>query len=202
MTRFHKPAPIDPAQIEALGGSDPWDVVEAAHRTAAIVVGRGRENEDPEVTARLVELVPELGLATLAQLWSQRPARSLPGALWRLYVLHEWVQRSPHEVSRAYIAGAGHADVYRVIAGLSEPPAPEDLRELTLTILNGVFAGDLEVALERAAAFAHVMAVGLADPSADPQEISAEQVGRAARIQTMARDLHVCAGLWGRGDLT
>ncbi|MGB5951696.1 MAG: hypothetical protein WBG57_04165 [Ornithinimicrobium sp.] len=200
--RFHKPAPMDPAEFDALAGSDPWDVVEAAHRTAAIVVGRGRENEDPEVTARLIELVPELGLATLAQLWSQRPARSLPGALWRLYVLHEWVQRSPQEVSRAYTAGAAHADVYRVIAGLSEPPTPEDLRELTMTILNGVFTGDLEVALERAAAFAHVMAVGLADPSADTHDVSTEQVRRAARIQTMAQDLHVCAGLWGRGDLT
>ncbi|MGB3187053.1 MAG: DNA-directed RNA polymerase subunit beta, partial [Ornithinimicrobium sp.] len=61
---------------------------------------------------------------------------------------------------------------------------------------------DLEVALERAAAFAHVMAVGLADPAADMTDVPAEQVKRAARIQSMARDLHVCAGLWGRGDLT
>ena len=200
--RFHKPAPMDPAQFDALAGEDPWDVVEAAHRTAAIVVGRGRENEDPEVTARLIELVPELGLVTLAQLWADRPARSLPGALWRLYLLHEWVQRSPDEVARAYTAGARHADVYRVIAGLSEPPAPEDLRKLTQAILNGVFTGDLEVALERAAAFAHVMAVGLADPAAEVSEVPPEQVTRAARIQTMARDLHVCAGMWGRGDLT
>ncbi|CAN5436079.1 hypothetical protein BH23ACT6_BH23ACT6_19720 [soil metagenome] len=199
--RFHKPAPMDPAQFDGLAGPDPWDVVEAAHRTAAIVVGRGRENEDPEVTARLIELVPELGLATLAQLWADRPARSLPGALWRLYLLHEWVQRSPDEVARAYTAGAGHADVYRVIAGLSEPPSPQDLRELTQAILNGVFTGDLEVALERAAAFAHVMAVGLADPAADVEDVPAEQVRRAARVQTMARDLHVCAGLWSRGDL-
>ncbi|MGB3184238.1 MAG: hypothetical protein WBB15_00040, partial [Ornithinimicrobium sp.] len=181
--RFHKPAPMDPVQFDALAGPDPWDVVEAAHRTAAIVVGRGRENDDPEVTARLIELVPELGLVTLAQLWADRPARSLPGALWRLYLLHEWVQRSPGEVARAYTAGAAHADVYRVIAGLSEPPAPEDLRELTQAILNGVFTGDLEVALERAAAFAHVMAVGLADPAADMTDVPAEQVKRAARIQ-------------------
>lgn len=177
-------------------------MVEAAHRTAAILVGRGRATEDPQVSARLVDLVPEVGLATLAELWADRPARSLPGALWRLYLLHEWVQRAPVEVARAYTAGAAHADVYRVIAGVTEPPQPADLRELTSAILSGVFTGDLRVALERGAAFAHVAAIGLVDPAAGVDEVSADQVRRAKRMQEMARDLHACAGLWDRGDLT
>lgn len=200
--KHHKPALTDPVVFDTLSGEDPFDVVEAAHRTAAILVGRGRESEDPEVTARLVELVPELGLATLADLWADRPARSLPGALWRLYLLHEWVQRAPVEVSRAYTAGASHADVYRVIAGLSEPPDPGGLRELTAAILGGVFTGDFRVALERGSAFAHVTAIGLIDPAAAVDEVSAEQVQRGKRMQDMARDLHACAGLWERGHLT
>jgi len=199
--RHHKPALVDPATLDAHQGEDPWDVVEAAHRTAAILVGRGRSSDDPEVTARLVDLVPEVGLATLAQMWADRPARSLPGALWRLYLLDEWVQRAPVEVAHAYTAGAAHADVYRVIAGLTEPPRPTDLRELTQAILNGVFTGDLRVALERAAAFAHVTAIGLTDPEAGVDEVPPERVRRAGRMQEMARDLHVCAGMWERGDL-
>jgi hypothetical protein len=199
--RHHKPALVDPALLDSQQGEDPWDVVEAAHRTAAILVGRGRSSDDPEVTARLVDLVPQVGLATLAQMWADRPARSLPGALWRLYLLDEWVQRAPVEVARAYVAGAEHADVYRVIAGLTEPPRPTDLRELTQAILSGVFTGDLRVALERAAAFAHVTAIGLSDPEADVDEVGSERVRRAGRMQEMARDLHVCAGMWERGDL-
>lgn len=199
--RHHKPALTNPVRFDTYAAEEPWDIVEAAHRTAAIVVGRGRANEDPEVTARLVALVPQLGLATLAELWADRPARSLPGALWRLYLLHEWVQRSPLEVAKAYTAGAAHADVYRVIAGLSEPPKPEDLIDLTTAILTGVFTGDLRVALERAAAFAHVIAVGLVDPSAGVDDVDSAELRRAKSMQEMARDLHICAGLWDRSNL-
>ena len=76
---------------------DPAEVTEVAHQTAAILVGTGRAAHDPEVTARLVTLVDDLGLSTVADLWSARPARSLPGALWRLYALREWVRRSPEQ---------------------------------------------------------------------------------------------------------
>ena len=54
----------------------------------------------PQVTARLVTLVDDLGLSPVADLWSARPARSLPGALWPLYALREWVRRSPEPASR------------------------------------------------------------------------------------------------------
>lgn len=63
---------------------DPAQLTEAAHETAAVLVGTGRAASDPDLTSRLVALVDELGLSTLAELWADRPARSLPGALWRL----------------------------------------------------------------------------------------------------------------------
>lgn len=198
--RHHRPALTDPARLDLPStDTDPVEVAEAAHRTAAVIVGRGRDNDDPRVADRLIGLVDELGLATVAELWSHRPARSLPGALWRLYALHEWVQLQPEEVARAFTAGSGHAEVYRVIAGVAEPPSPEDLAELTRRILRGVFDGDLAVALERAAAFCHVMAVGLSEPSAD--DVSGDQVQQAARMQCTARDLQSCAGAWRTDDL-
>lgn len=198
--RFHRPT-LRPAEVlEGIaGGVDPLEAAEAAHRTAELVVGRGRSGTDPALTARLVSLVEELGLPTVAEMWADRPARTLPGALWRLYLLHEWVGRQPEEVGRRFTAGATHAEVYRAIAGVAEPPQPEDLRRLTEEILTGVFTGDLAVALERASAFCHVMAVGLVDPGAD--EVPADQVRRAARLRDTADDLTASARLWRLGDL-
>jgi hypothetical protein len=90
-----RPAYLTPAALEALGGSyDPTDALRAAHATAAVLVHTGRATDDPQLTSRRVDRVAEIGLWTVAALWSGRPARSLPGSLWRLYVLHEWVRRS------------------------------------------------------------------------------------------------------------
>ena len=63
-----------------------------------MLLGAGRAAHDPEVTARLVTLVDDLGLDTVAELWSGRPGRSLPGALWRL-MRCEMVRRNPVQSS-------------------------------------------------------------------------------------------------------
>ena len=102
------------------------------------------------MTTRLVTLVDDLGLSTVADLWSARPARSLPGALWRLYALREWVRRSPEQASREYAAGIRFTDVAHAVAGIAEPPRPEEMQRVADQILAGVFEGDLAVALERA----------------------------------------------------
>jgi len=187
------------------GAPDPARVPEIAHETAAVIVGTGRAAHDHALTTRLVALVEELGLSTLAELWADRPARSLPGALWRLYALREWVQRDPVGASADYAAGIRFADVPHVVAGVAEPPGPAELQALTDTILTGVFEGDLAVALERAAAFCRVISAGranLADDSdaSDPVRSSA-QTRRAASMQTTGEDLEVCARLWRKGDL-
>ncbi|USQ80702.1 hypothetical protein NF556_03320 [Ornithinimicrobium faecis] len=201
--RFHKPIPLPPDSIDATTPApDQLEAAEMAHRSAAVLVDRGRASDDPELLQRLMDLPRTVGLQTLAEVWSARPARTLPGALWRLYVLDEWVQRAPEVVAEAFTAGASRAEVYRVISGVVEPPRPEDLRELTHQILSGVYEGDLDVALERAAAFCHVTATGLAVLHEDDGESSrSEQLRRAARLQETATDLQACAKLWLRGDL-
>src|SRR5690242_8661921 len=91
-----RPAFFSEAALEAHGPAyDPTEQIHVAHETALALVHAGRAASDPAVTQKLVALVDDIGLSTLAELWSQRPARSLPGALWRLYVLREWVQRAP-----------------------------------------------------------------------------------------------------------
>ena len=123
-----RPAMMSPAAMEAFGGTvDPVQEIEAAHQTAAVLVHAGRAANDPTVTARLIDLVEELGLSTVADLWAHRPARTLPGALWRLYVLREWVRRAPDEASLDYTAGVRFADVDHAVAGAAEPPGPSEV---------------------------------------------------------------------------
>lgn len=192
-----RPAFFSPSALEAHGGAyDPTEEIHVAHETAAALVHAGRASADPELTTRLVALVDDIGLSTMAELWSQRPARSLPGALWRLYVLREWVRRAPEEASREYAAGIRFTGPSHAIAGAADPPSPEEMGRLVDEILRGVFEGDLSVALERAAAFCRVVSAGRADVSVG--DATAEQ---AANVLAMADDLSACARLWRSGGL-
>jgi hypothetical protein len=196
--RPRRPAMMSPAAMEAFGGTvDPMQEIEAAHQTAAVLVHAGRSAHDPTVTARLVDLVEELGLSTVADLWAHRPARTLPGALWRLYVLREWVRRAPDEASLDFRAGVRFADVDHAVAGAADPPGPAEVTDLADTILAGVFEGDLAVALERAAAFCRVVAAGRADRSEGE-----EAATRAAHLMDTADDLTAAASLWRLGELS
>lgn len=202
-----RPVHFGPDDLEAHGGTlpGPAETTEMAHQTAAILVGAGRAAHDPEVTTRLVALVDDLGLSTVADLWSARPGRSLPGALWRLYALREWVRRSPEEASREYAAGIRFTDVAHAVAGIAEPPRPEELQRVADQILTGVFEGDLAVALERAAAFCAVISAGRAELAHDRDDLDPEGASGltrtgAALLQT-GEDLRACANLWRAGDL-
>ncbi len=198
-----RPVHFGPDAMEAHGGTTPGpaELTEIAHQTASVIVGTGRAAHDPGVTARLVALVDELGLSTIADLWSGRPARSLPGVLWRLYVLREWVRRSPEAASREYAAGMRLTDVNHVVAGVAVPPGPEEVNALADTILAGVFEGDFAVALERAAAFCAVISAGRA-ALADDAEHPLAETERAARMLQTSHDLRASAALWRADDLS
>jgi hypothetical protein len=203
-----RPAFFTPVSMDSRGGAeslDPARVTEVAHETAAVIVRTGRAAHDRELTTRLVALVDDLGLSTIAELWADRPARTLPGALWRLYALREWVGRDPVGASADYAAGIRFADVPHVVAGVAEPPGPAELRELTDAILTGVFEGDLAIALERASGFCRVVAAGRAQRANDAEGHDplwgSAQTRRAASLLTTADDLETCARLWRKGDL-
>jgi hypothetical protein len=200
-----RPALFGPHALDAFeAGIDPAAASEAAHATAWAIVEAGRQAEDPELTARLVHLVDEHGLDTIADLWSDRPARSLPGALWRLYVVREWVRRDSVGAAQDYQAGQSLAQVSDVVAGVAQPPGPDEVRALVDSVLTGVYDGDLDVALERAAAFCRVVSAGRAvraDDLADHAE-SVLLTKRAASLQQTAEDLEAAAHAWRAADLT
>lgn len=208
--RPRRPARLTPGMMDVFASEslDPAVIVGVADESAAALVHAGRASDDPDVTRRLVEIVDEIGLSTLAELWAQRPARSLPGLLWRLYVLREWVRRDPAGASADYAEGLRFADVAGVVAGAATPPGPQELRDLADEILRGVFDGDLGVALHRAGAFCRVVAAGRgAREDVDIEEIEADagdwppQLRRAAAMLTTAEDLEAGGRAWRAGDL-
>lgn len=156
-------------------GPDPAALEEIAHLTADVVVHRGRAEAAPEVLERLVTLVDREGIDAVAEMWASSPANTLPGALWRMYLLREWVRTAPEVFALHYRLGSESAQVSHVVAGVSSPPNPQDVADLADRVLSGLFVGDLDVALERAAAFCRVVAVG-ATHDAD----SLDQAGSAA----------------------
>lgn len=197
-TRFHRPAlPGDGVFAELPGEEDPAVRAEAGARVATLLVRGARDRADEVVVERVVRLADEQGLDDLAELWARAPADSLAGALWRLYLLRASVHRDPAKASREFAAGRTAAPVHDVVAGVVDPPGADEVRQLTDTVLRGVVAADLAVALERAAAFARVVAVGRAVLAEHPPA-STES---AARLVTTAEQLEFAARMERAGHL-
>lgn len=195
---------LDPRAAEELPGDlDPALRGEVAHTTANALVHGGRASEDPAVVDRLVRLVEAEGLDLVAGLWSDSPPHTLPGALWRLYALREWVRRDPRTVAARYGLGEQRAEVHGVIAGVAAPPGPAEVAEVVDAVLSGVYTGDLAVALERAAAFCRVLATGASlDADLVPDESEATRLTHgAAGLTRTAEELEEAAGLWRAGTL-
>ena len=149
--------------FEALvGGADPALVREAADRAAALLVRGARATGDAEVADRLQHLAETEGIETIAEVWSGAPADSLAGCLWRLYLLRSWVYADPVGVSRQFEAGRRSAQVARVVAGVADPPGPEQLKAMIDEVLRGIAGRDFAAVLLRAAAFSRVVAAGRA----------------------------------------
>ncbi len=204
--RPHKPKPFAPADFEVFaGGVDPSRVSEAAHMAAHALVHHGRDADDPEITRRLVELADRQGLEAIAEMWAESPARSLPGALWRLYALRAATQQNPERIAAFFASGKEIAQVSNVVAGAAEPPGAVEMTSMADTILSGAFDGEFDVALERFAAFCRVVALGQANHAdgADPGNGShASKLTRSSsQLVRTAEDLEHAAASWRRGAL-
>ena len=147
---------------DIVGGADPAKVREAGDLAATVLVRGARESDDPELAERIVHLAETEGLETLAEVWSGAPADTLAGSLWRLFLLRSWVHADPDRVATEYDAGQRRVDVARVVAGVEDPPGPDELRRMVDDVLRGIARGDFAVTLFRAAAFARIVAAGRA----------------------------------------
>lgn len=203
-SQFRRPAYRDPASFDRReGGADPADIAQAAHDTAHALVDRGRNAADPETTERFVRLAETEGIQAIAELWADSPARSLAGALWRVYALRAAVQKSPERMSEYYRLGRSQS-APAAIAGVPEPPTAEEMTKLADMILAGMYSGDIDVAFDRAGAFCRVIARGQAlwADTRSPQAEEAERMtNKAGQLVTTAEELESSARAYRSGTL-
>lgn len=189
------------------GGTDPAQVTRLAHDTAWTLVSRVRQHADPAVLERLVRYTDEHGIDAIAELWATSGPRTLPGALWRVYVLRMLIAHTADELTYEYRCGVDElptADA--LIAGAATPTGPAEMQQLADEILTGVFAGDLALALDRAAAFCRVVQAGAVAIANDSDLVAPARGSRlteqAARMQDLADEFGSAARLWRLGSLT
>ena len=184
-----------------VGEEDPAERAEIAHTTAQAMVSRGRQSgEDEQLQQRLIQFVDTEGLESVAEIWSHSPPDTLPGALWRLYVLREWARRDPDTIAERYRLGAHRAEVAGVVAGVADPLGPQEIRQMLDAVLSGVYRGDLAVALERAGSFLRVLATGSAMDADWKEEHDADLAQlltrRAGSLLDTASELEHAASLY------
>ncbi|MBW9216755.1 hypothetical protein KV102_18085 [Mumia sp. zg.B53] len=192
MAEFKKPLVAAPELFAARqADQDPVARAEAGARVAHLLVRGARDASDQATTERVLALADEHGLDLLAELWADAPGDSLAGALWRLYVLRTWVRRDAVQAAREFDAGKAHAPVDEVVAGVVDPPGPQEVVALADAVVRGVVTNDLADTLDRAAAFARIVGVGRAALGEDDhgQAISASRlVDTAAALESAARN--------------
>ena len=204
---FHKPTQYSGDKFDTYeGGEDPAQILRVAHNTARALVNRARENDDPEVLARLIAYTDDHGIDAIAELWARSSPRSLPGALWRIYLIRLLIRQDPVGTSMLFQRGSEvlHT-IDTVVAGAPMPTGPDEITELADEILRGVFAGDFSIALDRAAAFCRICAAGatsLADDSdVTAPERASEFTARANRFALTGDEFAACARLQRAGEL-
>lgn len=204
---FHKPTKFSGAKFESLqGGEDPAQISRVAHETAHALLSRVRDSPEAEVVDRLVAFTDEHGIDAVAELWSRANPRSLPGALWRIYLLRAMVRQDADGTSFLYQRGSELATtIDPVVAGATTPTGTVEIIALADQILRGLFQGDFGVALDRAAAFCRVTSLGCTSVADDVETVSPERASdlttRALRLSQTASELTACAGLWRTGTL-
>lgn len=214
MTRqFHRPARLDPEAAESIEGAiDTAASSELAHQAAQALVGDspladdGPGAGDPgEWITRpgVVAGVAANGVDAVAELWADSPAATLPGALWRLFLVREWIRRDPALIARRYATVIDLSDLgaddgalarFEVARAEARPaPSPDDLRAALDRVLAGDLADVVALApvLVAVAAFLRALAAG-SDPvwiTDDADELADRVTRRDSALLATADEL-------------
>jgi hypothetical protein len=204
---FHKPTQFSGSKFESFqGGEDPAQISRVAHETAHALLNRVRESPETDIVDRLVAFTDEHGIDAVAELWSRASPRSLPGSLWRIYLMRAMVRQDAEGTSYLYQRGTELATtIDPVVAGATAPTGPAEITALADQILRGLFQGDFAVALDRAAAFCRLSSLGCTSVADDVEQTSPERASelttRALRLSQTATEFVSCARLWRAGTL-
>ena len=201
--RPRRPAPLEPHIFDRFeGGTDPALTLQLAHDTASALVHRVKESDDPAVLQRVIDYAVNNGVGELAELWAHAPAHSLPGSLWRLYVVHASIVGDALFAASAHEHGvqlASGADA--VVAGAGQPTTPADIQRLAHDILRGAFTGEIGDALDRAAAYCRIQSRGITEIVGQSELGNSALLQRALTLTDFASDFAASAKLDRQGQL-
>lgn len=225
-TNTGSPRPARPGQLDQMmadniaGGADPAQINEMSHASAAALLDRVHHTQDAELVERVLTLVDREGVDVIAELWSKAEPDSLPGVLWRLYLLRSWMRKQRDTIARLWRLGEPIATSASAIAGVDSAPTEDDIARTADSILTGAFRGDFAVALTRASVFVGIVALGLRveareltqQANLNPVGSAAEQSKRwrtqaaqllhtAANLNITSKDFKHGAALWRQGKL-
>ncbi|WP_194949434.1 hypothetical protein [Actinomyces trachealis] len=224
MRQFHRPARLDPEVAESIEGTaDIATTSELAHRTAQLLIDAtdatghadptgvahataataDADDEPLAVTRAGVVAVAAKGVDEVAELWADSPADTLPGTLWRLFLLREWIRRDPELVASRYATTIdlsaqpdGSPVLARLDAALGEArraPAPKQVRERIDALMRGEVKGvqALGPVCLLAAGFLRALAAGSADTwiEDDADELADRVTRRDSALLATAAEL-------------
>ncbi|MBX3068368.1 MAG: DNA-directed RNA polymerase subunit beta [Cryobacterium sp.] len=204
---FHKPTKFSGSMFETYEGApDPAEVSATAHDSARALMSRVRESPNPIVVERLIHFTDAHGIDSIAELWAGANPRTLPGSLWRIYLLRALVHDDPVGTSLHFQRGVDTVSSSdQALAGASHPTGPKEMLALADEILRGMFEGDFAIALDRAAAFCRLSSAGVASIADDIESTeptrARELTTRALRLHQTATELASCSKLWRQGLL-
>ena len=200
--RPRRPAILDPKDAELLwGDSDPALASEAAHATAdAVLYGPRHAAADRDLAARVGAIIDAEGLDEIAALWSRSPASTLPGTLWRLYLVRAWIARDPDTIAERFRAGgAAGASATGDDGHVLEPG---ELSEALSQLFAGTSDRDLADLLRQTAAFLRTLAASSETGWQTGDEEAARPVtGRTNAITATAEELEASAARSRAGTL-
>ena len=120
---------------------------------------------------RIRAFVEEEGLEALGEIWGHSSPASLPGSLWRLFIMRHQVLLRSDVIGEVVERGVGRLQtIDPVIVGIGEPIGALAVASLVDSIAEQAFTGRLVEALERAAALARVVSAGLLEWTHDSED--------------------------------
>lgn len=158
-----RPAQLSDEQIEAIeGGSDVAYNSELAHTSAQALLPMGRNHieYDSSVRERILELVENEGIDVLAEAWVSSPETTLPGILWRGYLLSEWIRRDKSIVYNRFMRACDSARERRQDGErkVEQTPTPEAVAEQWRAVFSGHFDGYFDEVLRDSARLTDMLA--------------------------------------------
>ncbi|QWW19392.1 hypothetical protein I6B53_09930 [Schaalia sp. 19OD2882] len=201
-----RPAMLSPDAADAIVGDvDPAEGAALAHTSAWALLGVGDEEFGPEAVTRLRATITDEGVDVVSYMWSRSPEFTLPGALWRLWLLSEWHRRDTALVDRRFAEG-----VAALQGSGQEGPLTCDPPALVIGEVDALLRGertedDLERVIASAARIMRVLAAGETHGAAwilDPADPLAHPVTtRAKALLRTAEELDRAAVLAASGTL-